>query len=196
MEFTLTQPILSDHKKLLLNIGCGKSHISRTRSFFNDWQEIRADLYEEDADVRCDLVSMEGIRDQSFDCVWASHVLEHQYWHEVPMALNNIMRVLRNDGFAVIKVPDIGIIADRIKDSLIEPIPNLYGLAPIDFLYGARDRHLSGGIGELHKTGFTVKSLSMFLSELKIPAFIQEFNYEITAVCYKDKSPQEILDLI
>lgn len=179
---------------IILNIGCGSSHVSTTKPFFNQWKEIRADLYEPDVDLRCDIVHMGEIPNESVDCVWASHVLEHQYWHEIPIVLNNIMRVLKSSGFAVIKVPDLGYIADKIKNSLLEPMPHYYGLAPIDLLYGMRERVEQDGIGEVHKTGFTVESMTKILTHFEISAFISDANYEITAVCYKDKSPQDILN--
>lgn len=183
-----------NEQKVMLNIGCGTSHISKTNPYFRDWKEVRADLYRDDVDMKCDLVKMDHIGDGSFDCVWASHVVEHQYWHELPIVFENIMRVLKDDGFAIVKVPDIGAVADRIKDGLLDPIPQLYGLAPIDFLYGMRMRVEADPLGEIHKTCFTMDSMSRILQSFNIKAFLSDYNYEITAVLYKEQVPESYLN--
>lgn len=181
-------------QKVFLNIGCGQSHISKTNPYFKDWKEVRADLYRDDVDLKCDLVDMSQIADKTFDCVWASHVVEHQYWHEMPKVFENLMRIIKDDGFVIVKVPDVGAIADRIKDGLLEPIPQLYGLAPIDFLYGMRMRVENDPLGEIHKTCFTMKSMEMILGSFGIKAFLSDYNYEITAVLYKEKVPESYLN--
>ena len=180
--------------KTFLNIGCGETHISKTHPYFHDWKEVRADLYRDDVDIQCDLVNMSQIEDKSFDCVWASHVVEHQYWHEMPAVFNNLMRIIKDDGFVIVKVPDIGAIADKIKDGLLEPMPNMYGLAPIDFLYGGRHRVEVHPLGEVHKMGFTMKSMSQILQSFGIKAFLSDYNFEITAVLYKEQVPESYLN--
>lgn len=59
-------------------------------------------------DVQVDLRSMPQLGDESFDLLWASHVLEHI--DDDASALREIKRVLKPDGIAVLPVP---IVADR-----------------------------------------------------------------------------------
>jgi predicted SAM-dependent methyltransferase len=40
--------------------------------------------------------------------VYCSHNLEHYYRHEVPWVLEGFLHLLRDGGFAHIRVPDIG----------------------------------------------------------------------------------------
>jgi SAM-dependent methyltransferase len=182
-----------NNQKIVLNIGCGDTRVKEIKPFFSDWIEIRADLYHDDVDVKCDLVSMNEIATESIDCLWASHILEHQYWHEIPQIFSNIRRVLKDDGFVVITVPDIGAIADRIKDSLIDPIPEFNGLSALDIIYGDRNRLRKGGIGELHKIAFTLQTLSMTINEFKLSGFIRQEKYQLTAVCFKKTIQEDIL---
>lgn len=194
----LTQEIFSNDKKILLNVGCGDRHVRRGWPYFCDWEEIRADLYVEDADIKCDIVKLAGVPDSSVNCIWASHVVEHLYWHELPETFGNFMRVLKPNGCAIVIVPDLGAIADRIKDGLLEPVReyNNCSLAPIDFIFGGREYHARDGIGQLHKTGFTSKSMGQILNNLGIKSYIREQNFQVFAVCYKDEIDTEILNHI
>jgi hypothetical protein len=194
----LTQKMFSDDKKILLNVGCGNRYVRQGWPYFESWKEIRADLYVEDADIKCDIVKLNGVTDSSVDCIWASHVVEHLYWHELPETFGNFMRVLKPNGCAVVIVPDLGAIADRIKDGLLEPVReyNNCNLAPIDFIFGGRDFHQRDGIGQLHKTGFTSKSMGQVLNSLGIKSYIRQQNFQVFAVCYKDEIDTEILNHI
>lgn len=190
----LTQIMYTLEKKKLLNVGCGDRHIRKLKPYFENWEEIRLDLYDESADIKCDIVTLKDVQDSTVDCVWASHVIEHLYWHELSETFNNFMRVLKPNGFAVITVPDLGSISELIKDNLTDPM--IHGLAPIDFIFGSRELHERDGIGQLHKTGFTSKSMEQILNKLNIKAFIREYNYQIYAVCYKNEFDREILNHI
>lgn len=194
----LIQTMFSNDKKILLNVGCGDKFVRQGWPYFQDWQEVRADLYVEDADIKCDIVKLDGVPDSSVDCVWASHVVEHLYWHELPETFGNFMRVLKPNGCAVVIVPDLGAIANRIKDGLLDPVKeyNNSGLAPIDFIFGGRQFHARDGISQVHKTGFTSKSMSQVLNSLNIKAYIREERFQIYAVCYKDEIDTNILNNI
>jgi predicted SAM-dependent methyltransferase len=117
--------IFDSDKPIVLNIGCGNRRVKDFYPFFNQWKELTLDLYVEEADIKSDIVTLDGVPDESVDCIWASHVVEHQYWHEMPDVFSNMIRVLKPTGFAVIKVPDLAAIASRIEDGLIEPIGNI-----------------------------------------------------------------------
>ena len=44
---------------------------------------------------------------QRFDAVWSSHSLEHLHSYEIPIALKEFRRVLKDDGFALVTCPDL-----------------------------------------------------------------------------------------
>ena len=76
----------------VIDIGCGKEKIVEDA---RGW-----DIANGDSDCQY----MEGVEDESYDTVYASHVLEHV---ENPVdAINSWWRILKKDGFLIIAVPD------------------------------------------------------------------------------------------
>ncbi len=65
-------------------------------------QYVTADIERRDVDLQLDLTGL-NLPDNSFDIVYASHVLEHI--RDDKLALSEIARVLRPGGFAVLPVP-------------------------------------------------------------------------------------------
>jgi predicted SAM-dependent methyltransferase len=113
--------LFNTNEKIILNVGCGKTKLIYQSSYFLDWKEIRVDAYENDtADLITSIVDLNKVPNESVDAVWASHVVEHNYWHDLPKVFNNMMRVLKKDGFAVIRVPDLGSIGWKIEDGLLD----------------------------------------------------------------------------
>jgi len=200
-----------DHlnKKIVLNIGSGKSSVKSYTKYFDEWKEIRGDIAEVNPDVITDIRTLENIEDLSVDAIWASHVIEHCYWHEQPMIFRSILRVLKNDGFAVVKVPDIGSIADKIKNNLLDPVyvlENGQHITALDILYGYRPALDPTNINNYnpamaHKMGFNIELIKEILhylttNKLKINGMINSVNYEITLVIWKDIKPVELFNYI
>ena len=97
-------------RKKLLNAGAGYPSARGVLPLFasSDWEEVRLDI---DPAVNPNVVgSVTNLRNlcetDSFDAIWSSHILEHLYSHEVPLALNEFYRVLKADGFALSCVPN------------------------------------------------------------------------------------------
>lgn len=67
------------------------------------WRELRLDI--EPAthpDIVADMTDMTPLASASVDAIFSCHNLEHLAPHEVPLALAEFHRVLRDDGFAII----------------------------------------------------------------------------------------------
>jgi predicted SAM-dependent methyltransferase len=80
-----------------------------------------ADINPEGVDLVIDLTDAANIPDESYDVIYASHVLEHIAADE--LALIEIVRMLKPGGFAVLPVPLVG-------DSTIEysgPVASEFG---------------------------------------------------------------------
>ena len=149
----------------VLNTGSGPLAGSRLHGIFaNGWSQVRLDI---DAGVQPDLVGT--IRDMrslvpnaSFDAIWASHNLEHLHAHEVPAALGEFRRVLKDDGFALITCPDLEAIAAQLLEKGASKPVYMSPAGPItalDMFYG-HGRSIAGGNRFMcHNTGFTVDSL-------------------------------------
>ena len=86
--------------KIFLHVGCGHLNKSSCLGFENDnWKEIRLDI---DKNVNPDIVGtltdMKSVETGSVDAVYSSHNIEHIFPHEVPIALREFYRVLKEDG--------------------------------------------------------------------------------------------------
>jgi hypothetical protein len=101
--------------------------------------------------------------------VWSAHCIEHLYAHEVSRALGEFYRILADDGFACIVVPDLQAIASYIAaDKLHAPIYTS-AAGPIsahDMVYGFGVAIAQGRVGMAHRCGFTPSLMVSRLQEL------------------------------
>ncbi len=157
--------------KRFLHVGCGvKRRRETTRAFASDgWEEVRFDIDPAvGPDIVGSMVNMEMVSSGSMDAIFSSHNIEHQYFHEVPVALAECRRVLKPDGFLILTCPDLqGIAALVAKGKLMEP----YAVSPagpisaIDVLYGHRPSLALGNHFMAHRCGFTRDSLAHLLQQ-------------------------------
>jgi len=188
--------LFKSDKKILLNIGAGKVALKHQAPYFISYKEVRVDLGDCGQDITSDISTLKGVPDKSVDVIYASHVVEHVFFHQLPDVFKNMLRVLKDNGCAVIRVPDIGSIAERIPDNLLGTIYTSTAgpVAAIDMIYGFRKDIASGNEGMAHKTGFTKESMSKILSDLGINAMINTGNDEVRCIIYKTTPPDFIND--
>ena len=93
--------------KKVLNVGGGNKAIPLP----SQYQEFEHILFDIDPkgfpDIVGDARNLFVLDGGQFDAVYCSHNLEHYYRHEVPTVLSGFLHVLKNGGFAHIRVPDI-----------------------------------------------------------------------------------------
>jgi SAM-dependent methyltransferase len=189
--------LFSTDKKIVLNIGAGETSCKKQIQYFDDdWKELTLDVAVANPNIVSDIVEMKEVPDESVDAIWACHVVEHVYFHQLPKLFESIMRVLKKDGFAIIRVPDIGSIAHMIEDDLFTPVydSSVGPICPIDILYSSRVLVEKYGEPMAHKTGFTKKSMEQILTDLKVNALINKIGGEIVAILYKDVSPIHVVN--
>lgn len=108
--------------------------------------------------------------------------------------LSGFLHVLKEDGFANIRVPDIGelmrIVVQRnldIDDFLYQSPAGPITVRDVVYGYGAEIER-SGNDFFAHKTGFTRKSLSAILIRCGFPhVFVGSGNLEIVAFAFRNK---------
>ena len=150
--------------KTFLHVGCGDEPQSNIVGFNNDnWNEIRLDIDESvNPDIVGTLTDMQSVEAGSVDAVYSSHNIEHIFPHEVPVALSEFYRVLKEDGIVVITCPDLQSVCEEVvKDKLLEPLYDSPKgpISPIDILYGHRQPIAEGNEYMAHKGGFTYSTL-------------------------------------
>jgi len=130
-----------------LNLGCG-SDIRK------GWVNI--DSHDgEGVDIACD-VSALPYADNSIGKIYASDVLEHIMYAQVPKTLAEWCRVLGRKGTLTIKVPSLSTIATHYVRHTIDTKEF------VRLVYGGQE---GGEIANAHKSGFDPQYLSLLLKK-------------------------------
>lgn len=180
--------------KTFLHVGCGFNRKDQTTRGFNtpEWNELRLDI---DANVSPDIIgtmlNMSAVANASVDAIFSSHNIEHLYPHEVPVALAEFKRVLKDDGFVIIACPDLQSVCALIADNkLTEPAYTSPAgpITPLDILYGHRLSMANGNLYMAHRCGFTRTVLTKTLLDAgfaMVAAMRREACYELYAIATK-----------
>lgn len=152
-------------RRRVLNVG-GNSKDIPIPACFNGWDHALLDIDRKgNPDILCDARELSTLPAGQFDAVYCSHNLEHYYPHHASKVLRGFMHVLKDDGFAMIKVPDIRVVMKHVVDNAMDMHDVLYVSAggPItvhDVIYGwGRQIEASGQDFFAHKAGFSAASL-------------------------------------
>jgi hypothetical protein len=188
--------------KKFLHVGCGPQYKDSLKGF-KDWQEIRFDIDPEvKPDILGSLTDMSAVEDKSVEALYSSHNIEHLYPHEVPIAIAEFYRVLKEDGFVVITCPDLQSVAKEIANGkLIEALYEspMGPISALDILYGHVGAIRGGNTYMAHKCGFTFPVLSGLFREagfgITFGASIPS-EYSIWMICSKNERTQQELNLL
>lgn len=178
--------------KKVLNVG-GNSKKIPLPAHYAEFEHLLLDINPKGSpDIVCDARELMSLEADQFDAVYCSHNLEHYYRHDVLKVLSGFLHVLKDGGFAQIKVPDIAevmrITIERgldIDDILYESPAG--PIMVLDVLYGYTvEIERSGQDFYAHKTGFTQKSLNTVLQKAGFtPIYSGMANLEISAIAFK-----------
>lgn len=149
----------------VLNVG-GSSKAIPIPHHYSGWDHLILDIEPAgDPDIICDARELHLLPAAQFDAVYCSHNLEHYYRHEVPQVLSGFLHVLKPNGFAEIRVPDIRASILTMLDGNLDIEDEAYTSAAgaitfRDIVYGsAKLIEKSRNDFMAHKTGFSRKSL-------------------------------------
>ena len=183
--------------KIFLHVGCGPQNKSTCLGFNNDnWKEIRLDI---DKNVNPDIVGtltdMKLVETGSVDAVYSSHNIEHIFPHEVPIALREFYRVLKEDGIVVITCPDLqsagkALTQDKLFETLYES--PMGPVTAFDVLFGHRKTTADGNVFMIHKGGFTYSTLDMAFYKAGFKARCgKRVAFALYLVAFKQKKSEE-----
>jgi len=190
--------------KTLLHVGCGHENKYHLKVFNNDnWKEIRFDIDESfNPDIVGTMTDMKSVETASVDALYSSYNIDHIYPHQVPIALREFHRVLKEDGIVVIKCPDIqGVCEAVVQDKLLEPLYDSPGgpISPIDILFGNRKAIAEGNEYMAKKGGFTYSVLNGALYEAGFKTRYggrSQKGWELTLVAFKQEKSEEEIEKI
>jgi predicted SAM-dependent methyltransferase len=165
-----SMPRHNPHTRNVLHTGCGTYSARKLHPIFGgrDWRETRLDV---DGGVQPDIVCSVHdmtlfVLSEAYDAVWSSHHIEHLHAHEVPLAFKEICRVLKADGFALFRCPDLESVAETLLRDGPDHTAYLSPAGPIsalDMLYGHGASIADGQMAMRHHTGFTADRLGRLL---------------------------------
>ncbi len=178
--------------KRVLNVGGNSKQIALPPPYAN-FEHLLLDIDPAgEPDIVADARELAALAPAQFDAVYCSHNLEHYYRHEVPRVLAGIQHVLKADGFAQIRVPDVqAVMRAAVQRNLdLEDVLYTSPAGPItvlDVIYGyGVEIERSGHDFYAHKTGFTQNSL---LKALRLAGFSHLYcgtgNLELNALAFK-----------
>jgi len=178
----------------VLNVGGGSKDIPLP-PHYGGWEHVLMDIDPKgQPDLVCDARELPALPAGQYDAIFCSHNLEHYYKHDGKKVLEGFLHVLKSDGFAEIRVPDISSVMKRVVGSNLDIEDVLYESpgGPIkvsDVIYGwAHQIETSGVDFYAHKTGFTVRSLQALLLRsgfAHVYMFVSEEAFEIKAIAFK-----------
>jgi hypothetical protein len=180
--------------KRVLNVG-GNNKAIPLPPQYQGWEHILLDIDPRgNPDIVCDARELSRLAGSQYDAVYCSHNLEHYYRHDAVKVLDGFRHVLADDGFADIRVPDIGelmrIVVGRgldIDDFLYQSPAGPITVRDVLYGYGVEIER-SGQEFFAHKTGFTQASLSAMLKSCGFPyVFSGAGNLEVLAYAFKDR---------
>ena len=121
---------------IALNLGSSGSRIPPDICG-EEWEQVTVDIVPP-ADVVCDVRQLKFDSD-SVDLVYASHLLEHFYEHELFAVLREWRRVLKPGGKLLIRVPDMQAACKLAAEQGLEAIAYQSAIGPIrvlDMMFG------------------------------------------------------------
>ena len=185
--------------KTLLHVGCCPEDKSDIKGFDNDdWKEIRLDIDEDvNPDIVGTLTDMKLVETATVDAVYSAYNIDHIYAHEVPIALGEFYRVLKDDGLVIIKCPDLQSVAEAVaQDKLLDTlyVSPIGPISAIDIMYGNRQEISEGNTYMEKKVGFTYTALdgSFFEAGFKTRYGGRSQNaWELMLVAFKQKKSEE-----
>jgi len=162
-----------------LNVGGGSKMIP-VPEHFAGWEHVLLDINPTTgADVICDARELVCFEPAQWDAIYCSHNLEHYYRHDVRRVLKGFLHVLKENGFAEIRVPDFAGVLDQVFEKKLSLQSVLYQspVGPItvhDVIWGyGKEIEESGVDFYAHKTGFAQKDLAEILLEAGFESVIE-----------------------
>lgn len=169
--------LIKKYKKI--HLGCGDI---RLKNFINvDFRATKA------TDITKDCSKLDFLPNRSIDILFANAFLEHLYLSQRQKCLDEVYRVLSNQGKAIIlSVPDFENIAkaylnkQKIIDKKIFDLYEVYR-----FTHGEPEQAPTWWLGQLHKSLFDTKTLSELCKNAGFSHFVifrSNFADEFTSV--------------
>ena len=190
--------------KSVLNVG-GNSKAIPIPRYYAGWEHHLLDIDPRGKpDVVMDARELRRLPAASYDAIYCAHNLEHYHRGDGARVLEGFCHVLKDDGFAEIRVPDLMSVVKHVAQQGMDLDDTLYVSAsgPImvrDVFFGYSVQvEQRGNEFFAHKTGFSPKSLAKFLTGrgFHTYAITSHSQFELTAYVFKQLPTQELWSML
>ncbi len=176
----------------VLNVG-GNTKAIPIPAHYDGWEHHLLDIDPKGKpDIVCDARAMTTLASDAYDAVWCSHNLEHYWRHDLPKVLAGFLHVLKADGYAEVRVPDMkSVFEEMLKRGMdIDDVLYESPAGPIsvnDVIYGFGKQIAASGVDfYAHKNGFTHRSLVLALKGAGFGGvYTGSGPFEISALAFK-----------
>ncbi|MEI7817233.1 MAG: hypothetical protein WCI45_08565 [Desulfuromonadales bacterium] len=199
----MTNSIIETVSKKVLNVG-GNDKAIPIPSCFDGWQHDLLDIDPTgNPDILCDARELWKMPPRQYEAVYCSHNLEHYFAHDVLKVLKGFRLILKKDGFAYIRVPNLVGVMQSLINSKMELDDELYmspsgPIAPLDVIFGYRKQIEQSGVDfYAHKTGFSVTLLVRALKQSGFTCVLTSHDdLEISAFAFKTEPTGEQIRML
>ena len=188
----------------VLNAGSGALAPHRLHAVFRNaaWAQITLDVEpRHKPDIVCSIINMRSfVETASIDAIWSSHNIEHLHAHEVPVALAEFARVLKPNGFALIRCPNLDAVARKLLADGLDSVAYVSPagpITPLDMIYGHTGAIARGDGYMRHHSGFTLTTLAKHLMSAGFETvhMLESPDFDLWALALKSAWPaQGLLD--
>lgn len=184
--------------KKVLNVG-GNSKEIAIATQYDGWQQDLLDIdASKNPDILADARELTEQPSALYEAVYCSHNLEHYYLHDAKKVLSGFKHVLKPDGHAFIRVPDMQQVMQRVVNGQLDISDVLYQspMGPIrvyDVFYGHQGKiERSGEEYFAHKMGYTPTSLRQLLLDAGFPIVaVSVTPLNISAIAFLQKPTEQ-----
>lgn len=183
-----------------MNVGSGRNR--ELPPYFAGWRLDRLDIDPAmSPDVLLDARDLATLPAATYDAIYCSHNLEHYFLHDARRVVRGFCHVLKPDGFADVRVPDVGLLIRHVAANDMDIDDVLYECAwgPVrvrDFIYGFQPEiEQSGQEFFAHRNGFTEKSLATLFTDVGFSGIVtgKRPPFDLFALVFKQMPTAERL---
>ncbi len=185
----------------VLNVGGNNKSIALP-SLYDGWEHILLDIDPVGKpDLLLDARLLETTPPAQYDSIYCSNNLEHYFRHDVVKVLRGFHHVLKPQGFAFIRVPDLGLLMRVVAEKDLDMNDTIYDsdsgpITVCDVIFGYGKKIESTGEDfYAHKNGFSRKSLAALLTGMGFLFVMHQCSkLEIRAFAFKHRPAPAVLE--